>query len=82
MLSLKLLILFASAGPIPSYFYPFGDDVGDSVVPSVKDGSSPAVFLDQPFIFFGREERILYVRKKFRFTQCLWWHATTSPANL
>lgn len=49
------------AGPVS--LYPFGDSEGDSRVPNLDDGSSPAVTLDPPPTFFGTAEGTLYVRK-------------------
>lgn len=42
--------------------YPFGDNAGDTRVPTIDDGSSPKIVLHQPFRFFETVDTNLYVR--------------------
>ena len=51
-------------GPdIPDFFYPFGEDIGDTRLLPVDDGSSEEIFLNVPVVFYGRSEYRSYVRK-------------------
>lgn len=44
--------------------FPFGINAGDSKLPRVDDGSSTAVVLQKPILFYGKQETSLYVRIK------------------
>jgi len=44
-----------------SEFYPFGYDVGDSIIGGTLHGSSPKISLSEPFPFYGKNYSILYV---------------------
>ncbi|ROL48213.1 Pancreatic secretory granule membrane major glycoprotein GP2 [Anabarilius grahami] len=56
---------------LPANFLPFGD--GDVVNPISDDGSSEAIFLQQPFKYFGRVYNQIYVNNNghLTFTQPL-----------
>ena len=43
-------------------FYPFGNSSGDDAFGPTNDGSSPHISLSVPFLFFGINFNILYVR--------------------
>ncbi|KAF4114438.1 hypothetical protein G5714_004661 [Onychostoma macrolepis] len=62
-----MLLLFL----VPANFLPFGD--GDIVNPVSDDGSSEAIFLQQPFKYFGRTYNQIYVNNNghLTFTQPL-----------
>ena len=51
-------------GPdIPDFFYPFGEDIADTRLLPVDDGSSEEILLNVPVVFYGRSEYRSYVRK-------------------
>ena len=57
-----LLSALTCATAIPlGDFYPFGFAVSDTVIPANDDGSSPTVFLTEPFPFFDEEHSTLFV---------------------
>ncbi|XP_026072665.1 sushi, nidogen and EGF-like domain-containing protein 1 [Carassius auratus] len=64
--SLMLLLLL-----VPANFLPYGD--GDVVNPVSDDGSSDAIYLQQPFKYFGRTYNQIYVNNNghLTFTQPL-----------
>ena len=43
-------------------FYPFGSSSGDNTFGPALDESSPRISLSVPFLFFGTNFNILYVR--------------------
>ena len=43
--------------------FPFGEEEGDSQLPPVDDGNSGALLLDVPVVFYGRTERMAFVRQ-------------------
>ena len=47
---------------VPSIFYPFGTDQGDSIAPVNDDGSTNATDISIGFPFFNSVNRQLYVR--------------------
>ncbi|XP_056187494.1 sushi, nidogen and EGF-like domain-containing protein 1 [Falco biarmicus] len=47
--------------PLGGLLYPFGPAVGDEATPREDDGMSPEIQLWQPFSFYGRSHRSLYV---------------------
>ncbi|KAK7123139.1 hypothetical protein R3I94_020054 [Phoxinus phoxinus] len=51
---------------VSGLFYPIGN--GDIKNPSQDDGSSPIVFLDKPFVYFGRVYRQTYVNNNGHLT--------------
>ena len=58
-----LLILctpFGTAIPLSS-FYPYGSAVGDSVLPSEDDGSSDAISLPTPYLYYGTSYTNIFV---------------------
>ena len=44
-----------------SSFYSYGSAAGDSVLPPTDDGSSPAITLPAPFLFFTTYYTTVYV---------------------
>ncbi|KAI2658262.1 Alpha-tectorin [Labeo rohita] len=68
----------------PEVFYPFGGAEGDTISPAVFGGSSPAIQLLSPFLFFGRAYQQIYVNNfgHLTFNQPLSASAAYSfPAN-
>ena len=55
-----LMLPFGTAVPL-SAFYSYGSAVGDSVLPPTDDGSSPAITLPAPFLFFTTYYTPIYV---------------------
>ena len=55
--------MFTACLYLAEQLYPFGDAVGDAVVPSgiSADVTSPPLTLSPRFRFFGRDEDTLYV---------------------
>ena len=51
---------FGTAIPLSS-FYSYGSAAGDSRLPTTDDGSSGAILLPSPFLFFGTSQTKLYV---------------------
>ena len=51
---------FGTAIPLSS-FYSYGSAAGDSRLPTSDDGSSGAISLPSPFLFFGAAYTSLYV---------------------
>ena len=49
-----------TAVPVSS-FYSYGSAAGDSVLPPTDDGSSPAITLPAPFLFFTTYYTTIYV---------------------
>ncbi|XP_063272925.1 sushi, nidogen and EGF-like domain-containing protein 1 isoform X3 [Prinia subflava] len=47
--------------PLGEVLYPFGPGVGDEATHHEDDGTSPEIFLQENFSFFGRAQRSLYV---------------------
>ncbi|NXT52435.1 SNED1 protein, partial [Pluvianellus socialis] len=47
--------------PPDGVLYPFGTEVGDVTTPYEDDGMSPEIFLWEPFSFYGKPHRSLYV---------------------
>ena len=45
--------------PVP--LFPYGADLGDSVLPMIDDISSPPIILDTPIFFFDNQESVIYV---------------------
>ena len=69
-----LLVIFTPLGAaIPlSSFYSYGSAAGDSSLPTTDDGSSNAISLPSPFLFFGTAYTSLYVSFDFtRAANCL-----------
>ena len=58
--SFFLLSRYASAVPLAE-FYPFGSEAGDEALRRNDDGSSPAVTVPYPFIFFGYSFQSIFV---------------------
>ena len=54
---------FGTAIPLSS-FYSYGSAAGDSKLPTTDDGSSGAISLPSPFLFFGASCTSLYVSFK------------------
>ena len=48
---------------LPGIFFPFGGDVGDSVLPVDDDGFSSAQYIETGFSFFNITRRVLFVSK-------------------
>ena len=46
---------------LPGTFFPFGTDVGDSIVPVGDDKSSPAINIPGGFTFFAQSRTNVYV---------------------
>ena len=55
--------MFTACLYLAEQLYPFGDEVGDAVVPSgiSADVTSPPLTLSPRFRYFGRDEDTLYV---------------------
>ena len=49
---------------VPGIFFPFGGDVGDSVLPVDDDGFSSAQYIETGFPFFNVTRRVLFVSIK------------------
>ena len=63
---LTLLLSVPSGTAVPlSSFYSYGLAAGDSVLPRSDDGSSPAITLPTPFLFFGANYYTIYVSHFF-----------------
>ena len=61
---LTLLLSVPSGTAVPlSSFYSYGSAAGDSVLPPTDDGSSPAITLPAPFLFFGANYYTIYVSR-------------------
>lgn len=73
IVSLTLLGTFVGAlnDPVlsPLLFYPFGSDVGDSVIPPNDDGTSGSVTIDVGFPFFATSNTELFVSIAELFTR-------------
>ena len=57
---------------IPEGFLPFGLAYGDSVVPSVDDGSSEEIQLETDVFIFGSRGDSLYVSLNYRIAGKFW----------
>uniref|UniRef100_A0A8C1YX87 NIDO domain-containing protein n=2 Tax=Cyprinus carpio TaxID=7962 RepID=A0A8C1YX87_CYPCA len=68
---LSLLASKVTDAQVPANFLPYG--YGDIVNPSSDDGSSGAIYLQQPFKYFGRTYNQIYVNNNghLTFTQPL-----------
>ncbi len=60
LLFLLNLPYFSNGVPLSS-FYPYGQDVNDSLVGPTDDGNSDIIYLTNSFLFFGNEYTTLYV---------------------
>ncbi len=60
LLFLLNLPYFSNGVPLSS-FYPYGQDVNDSLVRPTLDGNSGIINLTSSFLFFGNEYTTLYV---------------------
>nr|XP_021407972.1 sushi, nidogen and EGF-like domain-containing protein 1 [Lonchura striata domestica] len=56
-----LRTLGTPVGPLGRVLYPFGPGVGDEATHHEDDGTSPEIFLQENFSFFGHAYRSLYV---------------------
>ncbi|XP_041268181.1 sushi, nidogen and EGF-like domain-containing protein 1 [Onychostruthus taczanowskii] len=56
-----LRTLGTPVGSLGRVLYPFGPGVGDEATHHEDDGTSPEIFLQENFSFFGRAHRSLYV---------------------
>ena len=78
LLAIKLVYLVATAlvglsnvDGIPlASFYPFGLDANDCALPPNDDGSSPAVNLSTPFLYFGSSYSSLFVSLSCLVAHC------------
>jgi len=65
--SLTCVLLLASSvvsltdPALPEIFFPFGTDVGDSIVPVGDDASSPAIRIASGFLFYNVSRNTVYV---------------------
>ena len=59
-LLLMLCTPFGAAIPLSS-FYSYGSAVGDTLLPTSDDGSSSAIQLPAPFLFFGSAYTTIFV---------------------
>ena len=59
---ISLLLILYTGFPVPDFLYPFGEDVGDTRLPPTDDGSSMAIYLDVPIVFYGKSEFLAFVR--------------------
>ena len=62
--SLFLLSKHTFAVPLAE-FYPFGSEAGDEALLRNDDGSSPAITVPYPFIFFGYSFQNIFVSFSF-----------------
>ena len=65
LLSMSLYIVSVHGlrdASIPDILFPFGADVGDSIVPPGDDVSSPAVYISTGFPFMFSNYSTVYVR--------------------
>jgi len=61
MLMLISRVSSLSDPTIPRIFFPFGPDVGDSVVPVEDEGTSPGLRVPGAFPFFNASGNVVYV---------------------
>ena len=54
---------------VPTFFFPFGREINDTVLIGVDDGATPGIPLGVAFPFFGITQTELFVRNMF--TICL-----------
>ena len=59
-LLLMLCTPFGTAIPLSS-FYPYGSAAGDYLLPPNDDGSSSAISLPTPYLYFGTSYTSIYV---------------------
>lgn len=65
VLDIEALCIASCIGPdIPDFFYPFGEDVGDTLLQPINDGSSEEISLNVPIVFYGRSEYHSFVRRE------------------
>ena len=59
---------------LPGIFFPFGTDVGDSVLPVQDEASSPGIHIPTGFPFFNVSRHTVFVsfytRRRFNFSEC------------
>ena len=62
LIALMLLLRFPSGTTIPlSSFHSYGYAANDTLLPQTDDGSSPAITLPTPFLFYGINYSTIYV---------------------
>ena len=66
-LLLMLCTPFGTAIPLSS-FYPYGSAAGDALLPSSDDGSSSAISLPTPYLYYGTSYRNIFVSLRMRKT--------------
>ena len=67
--------MFASCTGPPDFFYPFGEDVGDTRLHRIDDGSSEGILLNTPIVFYGKSELLAFVRREVYYcTATLYLH--------
>ena len=52
---------------LPNIFYPFGDDVGDTIGPNADDGYTPSITIPGGYPFFGTKNTVVFVSKTTRW---------------
>lgn len=70
ILLVAALMRLAHVSAVPlSEFYSYGVSVGDQALPRSDDGSSPAIELEVPFRFFGRQRSTVFVSSACSLTE-------------
>ncbi|KAL6460893.1 hypothetical protein MHYP_G00308590 [Metynnis hypsauchen] len=62
---------------VSGLFYPYGAGIGDTVNGQIDDGSSSAISLLRPFVFFGRAYSTIYVNTNGHLTFDQPWYSYT-----
>ncbi|KAL5464049.1 hypothetical protein EMCRGX_G033006 [Ephydatia muelleri] len=74
LIALMLLLRFPSGTTIPlSSFYSYGYAANDTLLPQTDDGSSPAITLPTPFLFYGINYSTIYVNNNGDLSFGLAW---------
>ncbi|KAL5508939.1 hypothetical protein EMCRGX_G004208 [Ephydatia muelleri] len=74
LIALMLLLRFPSGTTIPlSSFYSYGYAATDTLLPQTDDGSSPAITLPTPFLFYGINYSTIYVNNNGDLSFGLAW---------